>query len=374
MKIVIVSALYPSKDIIYADAFVHTRALAYKSHGHEIHVVTYACEDHNEYVHEGIPVYNQPNASAVYNNIQRIKPDAIFIHFFHPQMLEWIERTDVPVTLWVHGYEVMNWYRRHWNFTVPEFIRYLPGNALAAFKRTKTWKALAELSKRTAGRIHFVFVSEWIRCVAQNDNGISLPFSSVISNPIDSERFAWLEKEGDSAANILSIKSFATKMYANDITVKTILKLSKHRIFKNLNFSLYGDGKCWSCVQPLKELSNVRLNRTFIEQKKISAIHSLHGIWLGPTRMDTQGVSMCEAMSSGLVPVTSKVAAIPEFVRDGTDGILTDNTPEQLAEAVIFLNENPTVFKKMSLNASLQIKTKCSLKEIIPKELKLAGR
>jgi glycosyltransferase involved in cell wall biosynthesis len=35
-----------------------------------------------------------------------------------------------------------------------------------------------------------------------------------------------------------------------------------------------------------------------------------------PSRTDTQGVSRDEAMSSGLVPVTNAVAAIPEFVDD----------------------------------------------------------
>ena len=374
MRIVIISGQYPSANNIYTDVFVHTRAVAYKSRGHDVHVITYASKEQNEYCYEGIPVYNEPNASAVYNSIRRLKPDTVFIHFFHPQMLEWIERTNIPITLWVHGHEAMNWYRRYWNFTAAEFIRYFPGNVIATIKRKRTWKELALLSKRTSGRIHFVFVSEWIKRVAQADNGILLPFCSVISNPINSERFAWTDKKENFAANILSIKSFATRMYANDITVKTILKLSKHSIFSSLNFSLYGDGKHWDCLQPLKKLQNVHLNRTFIEQKEISSIHLQHGIWLGPTRMDTQGVSMCEAMSSGLVPVTSKVAAIPEFVRDGIDGILTDNSPKQLAEAVIFLNENPSIFKKMSLNASLQMKEKCSVEGVISKELKLATR
>lgn len=41
-------------------------------------------------------------------------------------------------------------------------------------------------------------------------------------------------------------------------------------------------------------------------------IETLVFFWF-PTRMDTQGVSRDEAMCSGLVPITNKVAAVPEF-------------------------------------------------------------
>ena len=37
-----------------------------------------------------------------------------------------------------------------------------------------------------------------------------------------------------------------------------------------------------------------------------------NGIFICPTRQDAQGVSMCEAMSSGLVPITLYNTAIPE--------------------------------------------------------------
>ena len=43
-----------------------------------------------------------------------------------------------------------------------------------------------------------------------------------------------------------------------------------------------------------------------------------HGVYLCPTRFDTQGVMLGEAMSSGMVTITNPVAAIPEFTDDAS--------------------------------------------------------
>ena len=75
-------------------------------------------------------------------------------------------------------------------------------------------------------------------------------------------------------------------------------------------------------LQPLEKFSNVSINRGFLSHKEISSLHKQFGIFITPTRMDSQGVSRDEAMSSGLVPITTDITAIPEFV-DSESGILT---------------------------------------------------
>ena len=40
--------------------------------------------------------------------------------------------------------------------------------------------------------------------------------------------------------------------------------------------------------------------------------------------MDAQGVSMCEAMASGLPVVSFRIDAVPEFVEHGVSGYLAD--------------------------------------------------
>ena len=68
--------------------------------------------------------------------------------------------------------------------------------------------------------------------------------------------------------------------------------------------------------------------------------------------MDSQGVSRDEAMSSGLVPITTDITAIPEFVNHEC-GILTP--PEDyksISKGIIELYNNPEMFLQMSENAA----------------------
>ena len=80
-----------------------------------------------------------------------------------------------------------------------------------------------------------------------------------------------------------------------------------------------------------------------------------------PTRQDAQGVSMCEAMSSGLVPVTSNNTAIPEYVNE-------------LKDAIQEMYYSPDIFLKKSKKASQHINKICSPQKVITKELDLIKR
>ncbi len=68
------------------------------------------------------------------------------------------------------------------------------------------------------------------------------------------------------------------------------LKLSKREFFNDLVFDIY----------------KINLHRKFIPNDKISDIHRNSGILLCPSRYDTQGVTLGEAASSGLVVIGSK--------------------------------------------------------------------
>jgi glycosyltransferase involved in cell wall biosynthesis len=78
---------------------------------------------------------------------------------------------------------------------------------------------------------------------------------------------------------------------------------------------------------------------------------------------------MCEAMASGLVPVASNNTAIPEYVDNGRSGILTDNSAQQIAEALEKLLLNPDTFQTMSQEASRKVRDLCNIENISKKEL-----
>ena len=86
--------------------------------------------------------------------------------------------------------------------------------------------------------------------------------------------------------------------------------------------------------------------------------------------MDAQGVSMCEAMSSGLIPITSNNTAIPEFVTHKKTGFLTESVNE-IVDSVNYLYNNPTDYLKMSREASLSIAKISGIDVVMKKEMQL---
>jgi glycosyltransferase involved in cell wall biosynthesis len=87
--------------------------------------------------------------------------------------------------------------------------------------------------------------------------------------------------------------------------------------------------------------------------------------------MDSQGVSRDEAMSSGLVPITTDITAIPEFV-DAESGILTP--PENykaMSKGILDLYDDPDKFLQMSRNAANRVRKQTDSRLIIDAELKL---
>jgi glycosyltransferase involved in cell wall biosynthesis len=79
---------------------------------------------------------------------------------------------------------------------------------------------------------------------------------------------------------------------------------------------------------------------------------------------------MCEAMSSGLVPLTSDSSAIPEFVTDRKSGFLGKGAAD-LVVAMRTLARDPGLFERMSRNAADEVRRKCEISGIVSRELQL---
>lgn len=54
-------------------------------------------------------------------------------------------------------------------------------------------------------------------------------------------------------------------------------------------------------------------------------------VFVLPSRHEPQGIVLLEAMAAGAAVVANRVGGVPEVVEDGTNGLLYDNDPEQLA-------------------------------------------
>ena len=220
------------------------------------------------------------------------------------------------------------------------------------------------------------FHFEYYYYVVEKDYGVSFlnDIFSIIHNPIDTRLFKYHEKGVDQRYKILSIRPFASRVYANDLTVKCILELSKRKDFANFDFTLIGDGILFEkTIEPLREFSNVRIVKGFLRRVDIAKYHKENGIFLVPSRQDTQGVSRDEAMSSGLVPITNNIAAIPEFV-DASCGVLSPGEDYlDMAHQIGRIVDNPSLFLSMSKAAADRVRRQTAATVIVDRELELIG-
>ena len=371
MKYLVITPGYPKDGDVANCAFVHSRIINYKKVLDDISVFSFKRKvEYNQYTYEGINVI-EGNEAELEKVLLKNEYDKILIHFADRKNMNIIlkNRKKAKLLIWVHGVEALGWYRRLFLLDIKHitaYIKYIINNTLQL-------KMMRNLIIKHQDIIKFIFVSEWMKNVLEHDTVTKgkIKNYAIIPNVIDEEIFKYNKKEENQRFNILSIRSFETKKYANDILVKSILELSKKSNFERYNFSIYGKGKLFKkTIKPLLQFKNVKIEERFLNKNEIVEEHKKNGIFLAPTRQDAQGVSMCEAMSSGLVPVTSKNTAIPEFVKDKEDGYLTNNYKE-LAQSIEELGNNEKVFLEMSKNASQHIKEKCGRNIVIAKEIEL---
>lgn len=361
---------YPSYSDLYKNGFVHRRVIGYKKNNlnTDVFVFDNNIRDIEKYHYDGVQVY-KGGKQGLRKILDKNNFKKILIHFINEEMYKTIKKYDpnINIVIWIHGYGAERWWRRKFNYTEEEI----------KIKRE-------ELEKKDEKQMKFmksvyldpcvttIFVSNYIKQVAEEDAGCKIENSFIIPNLIDAELFKYRKKNDESRKKILMIRPFVNKKYGCDIAVNCILELTKKDYFSELSFSIYGDGPIFDEVlKPLREYDNVYISKGFLKQTEIAAVHRKHGIMLLPTRHDTQGVSMGEAMSSGLIVLTNDVWAIPEYI-DNSCGVLGPSEDYLfLAQSIEKLYYNVDLFKKLSSNAAKRVRKQCSIDKTIMKEIEI---
>lgn len=367
---VIIADHYPTYENLYRYMFVHKRISLYKENGLLTDMLCINLWNKSHYTEfEGINVTNG-SADKLTEVLETGRVKTLCVHFLNPYLWGVIKNyiNDINLIVWVHGSEIQPWHRREYNYTSEQALEEAK---IESAERQEFWKEIFDYAEK--GNIHFVLVSNYFKEEIEQDNNVDLSeWSSVIHNCIDTDMFSYEKKDPEQRFRIMSIKSFATRKYANDITQEAIVKLSKTPEFSKMTFDLYGDGARFDeDTRLIKKFPNVHLHKQFLTQGEIAKLHKTHGIFIATTRMDAQGVSRDEAMSSGLVPVASAVTAIPEFVDDACGMLVPGEDGKAVADAILKLVRNPELFTKLSENAAKRVRNQTSKEYTIDEETKL---
>lgn len=362
---------YPSAERLYRNMFVHKRIRSYKDAGRPCDVMewnSYSQERYREF--EQIDIVSG-QGDTLSDILTRGKVKTVCVHFLDNKMWDVLKlfAKEKRIIIWLHGAEIQPWWRRKCNYTSAEEEE---SAKKASEPREKLWKEI--FSVRHKYNLHFVFVSRHFMEEVCEDYAVELNADeySIIHNCVDTELFAYKEKDAEQRKKLLSIRPYAALNYANDLTVKCIVELSKRNFFQELSFALYGDGVLFDeTVKPLKKFKNVDVNKRFLRQNEIADMHKEYGILLIPTRLDTQGVSRDEAMASGMVPITNAVAAVPEFTDESCAMVVPAEDYVAMADAVEKLYNNPELFLQLSANARKRVESQTSKKYTIDREVQL---
>lgn len=369
----IVTNVYPEKNTYYQNMFIHKRVLGYKEKGLKVAIYRLNTSPVSvaNYEYEGVPVFigGEGVLSALLDTIAVKK---VLFHFINEKMYRAVRNSkarNTPKIVWVHGFETTKWYRRWFNFyDNPKSLR---DSLEHAERNQQQLDFMHDIYTAKDDDIKFIFVSKWYKeNVAEKDTSTIIGNYRIIHNLIDDSLFNYVEKPAEQRLRILTVRPFASRTYANDLTVKAILSLKDRPFFNELVFDIYGQGPLFDeVVEPLRNIPNVHLHNYFLSQQQIAEQHKTHGVFLCPSRMDSQGVSLGEAMSSGLVPVTSAVYAIPEFIDESCGFLAEGEDYKGLADAIEYLYKHPEVFLEKSAKSAERIRYQCGKNKMIQQEI-----
>jgi glycosyltransferase involved in cell wall biosynthesis len=344
---------YPSSTDA-AFAFVHARVKLYLQRGKTVKV--FIPGNQKQYSFEGVEVYAITN-DKIASVFTDWKPDVLAVHYANFAVKKLVKGIDLPMVVWVHGHEIL------WTTDVTA--------GTAWDKIRKKFLLLPRLIHQTITTGRFigraqvsVFVSQWMKQAAEKHAVRKFINGIVIPNPVDTDLFFY--RKPTSTHRCISIRSFAKNKYGIDTAIRAFSGAT------DLQIDIYGKGKLAEKFRKLAltQHSNANIIEKSIPHGDIPALYHQYDIFVAPSRVEAQGVSMCEAMAAGLPIVATHVGGIPEFVRHGKDGFLVPpNNPEELMKAIRLLSKDRVLFEKMSSNAREHIHLICGADNICNQEI-----
>lgn len=194
------------------------------------------------------------------------------------------------------------------------------------------------------------------------ENQVNRPIY-VIPSGINVNRFSENTGRKELIRNKYNIKG-------NEILLVTASRIAKEknvdfliRVFKlirdskkNVKFMIIGEGGVREEMEQTAKnlgLGDSVIFTGFLSTKDMASYYQAGDIFVFASLTETQGLVAVEAMAAGLPVVAIKASGVEDMVKNGNDGILTDNNEENFVENVIKLIEDEDLRKKMSENAKM---------------------
>ena len=123
---------------------------------------------------------------------------------------------------------------------------------------------------------------------------------------------------------------------------------------------IVGEGNWEKDARELSKLLGLEKKMIFHGWKEVADLQRIVGgsaLCILPSRIESFGLTIVEAMGSGIPLITTEAGAISEKVRDGETALLVPSEDSSaLADAIVYALENPSEMKKMGEQARKEAK------------------
>lgn len=371
--VAIICGAYPGGSRAYGGQFVKSRLDSYYRAKFKPSVIEVSPRTSTLVRHrvDGVDVLRvNPAGLAKILRFSRLK--AIGVHSIERPVWDIIRPAlgSMPLFVWVHGFEARAWEELAFNFTENELKMLRPRLDKANAERRMTMSDVMKYPN-----VQMIYVSNYMRAVAEGFARTIARAPHIIPNPVDPKDFPYIRKRAKDRKNLLWLRSFSDHNYASDISRDVIIGLSKKPFFTDLNITIVGDGKYFDeMTAPLGQFSNVTIKQSIVDRAEMRRLFRGHGVKIIPTRWDSHGLTACEAMHSGLVPLTSSVAGLREYIDPESAVIAQFDEVEALVDGFSQLYANPKKFLTMSAAAHQKSAQLCGPDNTTNREIALMRR
>lgn len=355
MDFLIITENYPSCEDKYSYSFVHSRCTEYKKSNLNFKVLSFRAE--KSYSYEGIDVLNEKD---YINNFGDNELDLVISHApnikNHVRFLIEYRKKIKNMLFFIHGHEVLKineYYPKPYDFINKKSIfKKSIQDGYDYFKLRFLKKFF--LKNLKLNKVKFVFVSEWMKKEFLNNvkldvNLINKNSYIIFNNANVIFQQQSYKKEEELKADVITIRPLDNSKYGVDLVCKIAENNPKTK------FHIYGVGEYFLYNH---KPQNVEVFQKFFTHNELVEELNHYRLALMPTRLDAQGVMVCEMVTYGIPVLTSDLPICTEMTKGFSNVFYFNNENADklnITDVINNINLNKTVYKdKFSIKNTVE--------------------
>jgi glycosyltransferase involved in cell wall biosynthesis len=170
----------------------------------------------------------------------------------------------------------------------------------------------------------------------------------VIHNIVDVDKFEIIRQKHDASLNIGFLGSLKNNNKGLDLLLKSASLLERKDFFLHIG----GNGILLDSYKKMAKEFGIETKCKFygeIERNEIADFYSKLDLFVLPSRYETFGIVLIEAMASGVPVISTKCGGPQEIVTPSNGILIQKENIEELKSAIISMSENSGFYNKKAI-------------------------